>query len=100
MSVVNQFNDILGCCVSAVKLENLIQSVIKDAIFCDYMCGKDASMVTPHLLVAEKNLLTLSSYPDCTDGIIYALPLVFDVNDEKYLYVRYGHNFSLNLYQL
>ena len=47
------------------------------------------SVVTPYLLTAEKNLLALSTYSDCTDGMLYRLPLLFDVDEDLVLYVRY-----------
>ena len=47
------------------------------------------SVVTPYLLTAEKELVALSTYPECTDFILYCLPLLFDVGEDLLLYVRY-----------
>ena len=47
------------------------------------------SVVTPYLLTAEKKLLALLTYPNCTDFILYCLQLLFDVGEDLLLYVRY-----------
>lgn len=44
---------------------------------------------TPPLLVCEKQLLSLATYPKCTEGILYTMPLVFNVNGANILYLRY-----------
>ncbi|XP_057292633.1 uncharacterized protein LOC130621360 [Hydractinia symbiolongicarpus] len=79
--ILKQFNDMLGMCLPAVNLENKFQTYIKEAI--------DTDNSTPQLIVAEKKLLLLSTYTDCTDCILYGLPLVFEIDSKYYLYIRY-----------
>ena len=46
---------------------------------------------TTSLFVAEQSLLKLATYNDCTNGILYAMPFLFEEGDELYLYVRWEH---------
>ena len=71
-------------CTEAASFEGLIQNLIKESVFDPALpsCG------TPHLVLAEKQLLSLATYSKCTDGILYATPLIFEVKGENHLYIR------------
>ena len=72
-------------CFEATQLENLFQQHVMSCI----LETETQTSGTPHLLVAEKLLLNLATYPNCTDGILYSIPLIFEVNGEIVLYLRY-----------
>ena len=86
-------------CELAIKVEMQCQEHIKTVI-CKRI-SEDQSMNTPYLQTLEKNLLTLASYEDYTNGILYAMPIVLDLDSEnKILYVRYiQHLFLLIFYK-
>ena len=81
MCVAINIAQILVKCVEAADLERKFQSILKE-------CLCDASGGTPQLLVGEKQLLSLATYAHCTDGILYGLPLIINVNGENHLYLR------------
>ena len=83
-TVVEIFQVLLKC-TNAVTIERDIQNQTEKKLF-----NKDSpSSGTPPLFIAEKEMLKLSTYPTCTDGIFYAMPLIFNVKGEKVLYIRY-----------
>uniref|UniRef100_A0A7M5WYX6 SWIM-type domain-containing protein n=2 Tax=Clytia hemisphaerica TaxID=252671 RepID=A0A7M5WYX6_9CNID len=59
----------------------LYQKIISDSI-------TDLQSQTPPLILCERKLLTLSSHVGCTDGILYAMPLIAEINGERHLYIR------------
>ena len=80
MDAVN-ISQTLTKCVEAAGFERTFQSVLKECL-CDAPGG------TPQLLVGEKQLLALATYAHCTDGILYGLPLILDINGENHLFLR------------
>ena len=87
MQILEQFADTLKKCSRAINIEAQVQEFMKPNLCKRIQEGQ--SMDTPYLFTMEKNLLSLSSYPDCTDGILYAMPIVIDIGDDnKVLYVR------------
>ena len=74
-------------CQDALSIEHHCQELIKSAILFEDL-AKTHVISTPYLLVIEKQLLSLASYENCTDGILYGLPLIFEFNGEMILYIR------------
>ena len=83
--VTSKISDILTKCSEAILIEKTIQSKIRESIFDPEL----PSSGTPHLFLAEKQLLSLATYPRCTVGIFYVMPLIFEVNGKNHLYLRY-----------
>lgn len=87
MQVLEKFSVTLKKCSRAINIEAQLQELIKPMVCKKIKDGQ--SMDTPYLFTMEKNLLSLSSYPDCTDGILYAMPVVVDIGDDNnVMYVR------------
>lgn len=83
-------------CSYAVGFEQIAQ----DAVSTVALHGsgvKDFKKDASHLITAENSLLTLSSYPSCTDGILYAFAFKFEINNKNVIYTRY---FSSTIYTL
>lgn len=72
---------LLSKCLEAASLDMLYQKIISDSI-------TDLQSQTPPLILCERKLLTLSSHVGCTDGILYAMPLIAEINGERHLYIR------------
>ena len=72
---------LLSKCLEAASLDMLYQKILSDSI-------TDLQSQTPPLILCEKKLLTLSSHVGCTDGILYAMPLIAELNGERHLYIR------------
>ena len=91
MENTEKFYPLLSTCSDAIVVERSVQDILKTSLFStsEVADACSTSVVTPYLLTLEKNLLALSTYPDCTDGILYRLPLFFDVGKDLVLYVRY-----------
>ena len=91
MENIEKFHPLLSKCNDAIVVERSVQDILKASLFLtsEVADACSTSVVTPYLLTVEKNLLALSTYPDCTDGILYRLPLLFDVGEDLLLYVRY-----------
>ena len=91
MENIEKFYPLLSKCNDAIVVERSVQDILKASLFStsEVADACSTSVVTPYLLTAEKNLLALSTYPDCTDGILYCLPLLFDEVGGLVLYVRY-----------
>ena len=66
----------------------MFHKLIMSSIFIEDI-SKTHSVGSPHLLVAEKQLLLLATYPYCTDGILYAMPLIVEANGQLILYLRF-----------
>ena len=88
LDVVTKLNVLLGRCLFSASIEYEIQSTIKNSISLDD-APKDMRIQTPYLFSLEKTLLALSTYSECTDGILYAIPIIVDLEDGSYIYVRY-----------
>eukprot|EP00111_Clytia_hemisphaerica_P013330 TCONS_00039118-protein len=71
-------------CREAIVLEQDFQALIKQSLFDPNF----PSTGTPSLLIAENEILSLSTYSKCTDGIFYVMPLIFEVCGENQLYLR------------
>ena len=91
MEDIEKFHPLLSKCNDAIVVERSVQNILEASLFStsEVADACRTSVVTPYLLTAKKNLLALSTYPDFTDGILYCLPLLFDVGEELVLYVRY-----------
>ena len=91
MENIEKFHPRSSKCNDAIVVERSVQDIIKASLFStsEVADSCSTSVVTPYLLTVEKNLLALSTYPVCTDGILYCLPLLFDVGEDVVLYVRY-----------
>ena len=91
MENIQKFHPLLSKCNDAIVGERSVQGILKASLFStrEVADACSTSVATPYLLTAEKHLLALSTYPDCTDGILYGLPLLFDVGEDLVLYVRY-----------
>ena len=76
-------------CQDALKIEIHFQELLKSAILFEHL-SKTHVVSTPHLLIIEKQLLNLSSYQNCTDGILYGLPILFEWNEKTVLYIRFS----------
>ena len=74
MENIEKFHPLLSKCNDAIVVERSVQEKLKASLF-------STSEVA--------DALALSTYPDCTDGILYCLPLLFDVGEDLVLYVRY-----------
>ena len=72
-------------CVIAGKLETIFQNQLKDCLL--------ESGGTPAIFVGEKNLLSLATYVQCTDAILYGMPFILEVDGVNYLYIRYFFTF-------
>ena len=81
MENIEKFHLLLSKCNDAVVVERSAQDILKASLFStsEVADACSTSIVPPYLLIAEKNVLALSTYPDCADGILYYLPLLFDV---------------------
>ncbi|XP_066914875.1 uncharacterized protein [Clytia hemisphaerica] len=79
-------------CREAIVLEQDFQALIKQSLFDPNF----PSTGTPSLLIAENEILSLSTYSKCTDGIFYVMPLIFEVCGENQLYLR---SFETGVYQ-
>ena len=75
---------IISKCSEAATIETTIQAILKKSMETKEKKGNGEL----HLMAAEKVLLSLASYPRCTECILYAMPLVLDVNGENNLYLR------------
>ena len=71
-------------CLEAASYEDLFHKLLASILLDE----SDVNLGTPHIFLAEKQLLNLASYCNCTDGIIYCVPLIVDVNDNLVLYLR------------
>ena len=102
MENIEKFYPLLSKCNDAIVVERSVQDILKASLFStsEVADACSTSVVTPYLLTAEKNLLALSTYPDCTDGILYCLPLLFDVGEDLVLYVRYVLHIAFLLHVL
>ena len=91
MENIEKFHPLLSKCNDAIVVERSVPDILKASLFSASEVADtcSTSAVTPYLLTAEKNLLALSTYPHCTYGILYCLPLLFDVGEDFVLYVRY-----------
>ena len=91
MKNIENFHLLLSKCNDAIVVEINVQDILKASLpsTSEVADACSTSVVTPYLLIAEKNLLALSTNSDCTDGILYCLPLLFDVGEDLVLYVRY-----------
>ena len=58
-----------------MKIQYEVDQVLEKNILVE-SANQNKSSVTPPLFTAEKNLLLLASYPDCTEGILYSMPLL------------------------
>ena len=60
--------------------------------------NQNKSSVTPPLFIAEKNLVLLASYPDCTEGILLSIALLLKLKKTVTLLIRFvSHQFSMNV---
>ena len=82
------YDNIISKCDNAMKLQSSIDDILSPNIQTE-SSDKSKSNITPQLITGEKNLLLLSSYPDCTEGILYSMPLIYQKNDRTVLFVRY-----------
>ena len=82
-----QIVSVLLQCQDALKIESHSQELLKSAISLEDV-SKTHVVSTPHLLIIEKQLPSLSSYQKCTDGILYGLPILFD--EKTVLYIRFS----------
>ena len=91
MENIEKFYPLLSKYNDAIVVERSVQDILKASLFSarEVADACSTSVVTPYLLTAEKNLLALSTYPDYSDGILYCLPLLFDVGEDLVLYIRY-----------
>ena len=82
--LLSKFNDV-------IFVEWSVQDILKVSLFSTSEVADtcSTSVVTPYLLTVEKFFLEWSTYPDCTDGILHCLPLLFDVGEKLALYVWY-----------
>ena len=78
----------LRLCDFAIKFEINAQDTIS-SIALDHSVFKDNKIESPYLVTSENNLLSLASYNDCTNGIVYALVLKFSLENQDMIYVRY-----------
>ena len=91
MENIEKFYPLLSKCNDAIVVERSVQDILKASLFStsEVADACSTSVVTPYLLTVEKHLLALSAYPDCIDGILYCVPLLFEVGENFVLYVRY-----------
>ena len=71
-----------------MKLQSAVDDLLTQNIHIE-SADKSKSNITPQLFTGEKHLLSLSSYPDCTEGILYSMPLLYQKNNRTTLFVRY-----------
>lgn len=83
------YDNIISMCDDAMKLQSAIDDILVENIQTQ-SSDKSKSNITPQLITGEKNLLLLSSYPDCTEGILYTMPLLYKKNNRTVLFVRYS----------
>ena len=69
-------DEVIGKCLDAMKLQQEIDQILEESLVIP---SNEKTSCTPHLLVGEKNLLSLASYPDCTQGVLYAIPLILQL---------------------
>ena len=84
-----QIVSVLLQCQDVLKIESHFQELLKSAISLEDV-SKTHVVSTPHLLIIEKQLPSLSSYQKCTDGILYGLPILFEWNEKTVLYIRFS----------
>lgn len=90
-----KLSSLLLQCEEVLKIEEYFQEILKSAILLEDI-SKTHAISTPHLLVVEKQLLSLSSYRNCTDGILYGLPFILEWNGKVVLYIRFLKTYFLN----
>ena len=84
-------------CIDAMKIQYEVDQVLEKNILVE-SANQNKSSVTPPLFTAEKNLLLLASYPDCTEGILYSMPLLLQSKNTVTLLIRFvSHQFSMNV---
>ena len=84
-------------CADAMKIQYEADQVLEKNILVE-SGNQNKSSVTPPLFTAEKNLLLLSSYPDCTEGILYSMPLLLKSKNSRTLLIRFvSLQFSMNI---
>ena len=79
--LLQSFYKLLEKCCSAIKLEMVFQTILLGGI-------SDGKNETASLFSAEQSLLKLATYNECTNGIMYNMPFLFEEGDNLYLYVR------------
>ena len=84
-------------CADAMKIQYEVDHVLEKNILVE-SANQNKSSVAPPLFTAEKNLLLLASYPDCTEGILYSMPLLLKSNNFVTLLIRFvSLQFSMNV---
>lgn len=85
---VIKLNNLLEKCEYAVRFESIAQDAISYVALHGALLENFKKDCT-HLIAAENSLLSLCSYPSCTDGILYAFAFKFEINEKNIIYTRY-----------
>ena len=95
--VENLYDGMINQCIDAMKIQYEVDQVLEKNILVE-SANQNKSSVTPPLFTAEKNLLLLASYPDCTEGILYSMLLLLQSKNTVTLLIRFvSHQFSMNV---
>ena len=90
MENIKKYHPLLSKCNDATDVKGSVQDIVKILFWTNKVADVCSTpVVTPYLLAEEKSLLALLAYPNCTDGVLYCLPYLFDVSEDLVLYVRY-----------
>ncbi|XP_066918896.1 uncharacterized protein [Clytia hemisphaerica] len=72
-------------CGQAAAVDIFVQNLLQNAILDE---ENQENKKSPPLLVGEKQLLNLATYENCTNAILYVVPLVVELNGENNLFLR------------
>jgi len=88
MQNILKLNDLFDICCQLAYLEQEVQEKISECL-SDNRMKETSRLDSAYLFTAEKSLLLLAGTVDCTDGILYGLPLLLEVSEGVYnLYIR------------
>ena len=81
LAIVAKAKSLLRLCGFAIQFEINAQDTIS-SIALDHSLFEENKIESPYLVTSENNLLSLASYNECTNGILYALVLKFSLENQ------------------
>ena len=95
--VENLYDGMINQCIDAMKIQYEVDQVLEKNILIE-SANQNNSSITPPLFTAEKNLLLLALYHDCTEGTLYSMALLLQSKNTATLLIRFvSHQFSINV---